>query len=205
MDAKMKALDNKVADVAANVDWPQWEMDAPTYKHPQADFEIDASPGAREFHRTNHGNRDGTSKHAIRPEGGSSETNKRSAGMTTAEAQVINLADARSSQEAKVFSGRLRGKHWRKGFGLDELDREPGIVVVKIPSDVFSVNMSFFLGLFGESVRALRKEGFEGKYQFECDSVLLPSIRQGIERALKESSALPNSAATGAPDESVSA
>lgn len=61
MDAKMKALDNKVAEVAANLDWPQWEMDKPTYKHPQVDFEIDASPGAREFHRVNHGNRDGTS------------------------------------------------------------------------------------------------------------------------------------------------
>lgn len=113
--------------------------------------------------------------------------------MTTAEAHLIDLGQARSSQEAKVYSGRARGKHWRRVFELDQLDREPGTVVVKIPTDVFSVNMSFFLGLFGESVRTLRKEGFEAKYQFECDPVLLPSIRQGIERALKESSALPNS------------
>jgi hypothetical protein len=115
--------------------------------------------------------------------------------MITAEGEVIDLGEARSSQEAKVFSGRQRGKHWRRVFGLDHLDRQPGTIVVKIPRDVFSVNMSFFLGLFGESVRGLTREGFEAKYQFDCDPVLLPSIRQGVERALKESSALRSSVA----------
>jgi hypothetical protein len=103
---------------------------------------------------------------------------------------VIDLNEARSSAEAKVFSGRMRGRHWRKQFRLDRLDRETGSVVVKIPADVFSVNMSFFLGLFGESVRTLGVEAFFSKYEFECDPVLIPSIRQGAERALKESSAL---------------
>ena len=108
--------------------------------------------------------------------------------------KIIDLNEARSSQEAKVFSGRQRGKHWRREFDLDRLDIENKNVVVKIPADVFSVNMSFFLGLFGESVRTLGIQGFWVKYTFECDPVLMPSIRQGVDRALKESSALAMSA-----------
>lgn len=108
---------------------------------------------------------------------------------------IIDLNDARSSAEAKVFSGRQRGGHWRRKFQLDRLDKEGGEVVVKIPKDVFSVNMSFFLGLFGESVRALgSEENFFAVYKFECDPVLIPSIQQGVERALKESSAVALSA-----------
>jgi hypothetical protein len=102
--------------------------------------------------------------------------------------RAIDLEDARTSKQAKVFSGRERGKYWRKHFGIDELDSSDEEVLVKIPRDVFSINLSFFLSLFGESVRRLGKEEFQKKYKFQCDPLLKPLIDQGIEQATKTSS-----------------
>ena len=103
----------------------------------------------------------------------------------------INLDEARTSKGAKVFSGRERGKYWRKHFKLDELDHNDSLVEVSIPEDILSINLSFFLSLFGESVRYLGAEEFRQKYHFVCDPSLLPMIDQGIEQALKTSSVLP--------------
>ena len=66
MDAKMKVMDTAVAAVADSLRWTwnpeRWQMASPTYKHPQADYDVETSPGAREFHLTDErGNRDGTS------------------------------------------------------------------------------------------------------------------------------------------------
>lgn len=72
--------------------------------------------------------------------------------------KVIDLEEARTSRQAKVFSGRERGRYWRQQFGLDQLDLSNEEILVRIPQDVFSINLSFFLSLFGESVRRLGKE-----------------------------------------------
>lgn len=102
----------------------------------------------------------------------------------------IDLGSARTSTAAKVFSGRERGKYWRQKFALDQLDREDTQVIVSIPEDILSINLSFFLSLFGESVRSLGKEEFAHKYQFKCNTSLMPLIEQGIEQAVKKSSVL---------------
>ncbi len=104
--------------------------------------------------------------------------------------KVIDLEEARTSKQAKVISGRERGKYWRRQFGIDRLDFSDEPVQVRIPQDVFSINLSFFLSLFGESVRRLGKEEFQKKYEFRCDPLLRPLIDQGIEQATKTSSIL---------------
>lgn len=104
---------------------------------------------------------------------------------------TIDLAQVRTSPESRVFSGRERGLSARQKFNLDRLDRGPGTAAVVIPSNTYSMNMSFFLGMFGDSVRSLGREGFNRKYRFESDPVHLQSIVEGINRALKESSVLP--------------
>ncbi len=106
---------------------------------------------------------------------------------------VINLGDARTSSAAIVFAGRERGKFWRQKFQLNELDRAPHPIEVVIPEDIISLNISFFLNLFGDSVRALGREGFIDHYRFKSDPILEPLISQGIDQALKRSSALPES------------
>lgn len=106
---------------------------------------------------------------------------------------TIDLNEARTSPAAKVFAGRERGKYWRQRFKLDDLDKSNEPVEVVIPEDVISLNISFFLSLFGESVRTLGREGFIAHYRFHAEDVLQPLIQQGIEQALKRSSALPGS------------
>jgi hypothetical protein len=100
----------------------------------------------------------------------------------------LDLGKALTSRESRVLSGRDRGIECRQRFNVAALDGAPGIVIVSIPRDIYSVNTSFFLGLFGESVRSLGKEAFIAKYKFECDDVHRETIAGGIERALKESS-----------------
>jgi hypothetical protein len=107
--------------------------------------------------------------------------------------RVIDLGVARTSPAAKVFAGRQRGKYWRDQFKLDELDNVAEAVKVVIPEDIISLNISFFLNLFGDSIRRLGKEKFVAHYKFESDPVLQPLIDQGVEQALKRSSALPES------------
>lgn len=102
----------------------------------------------------------------------------------------IDLGEARTSKEAKVYSGRERGKYWRQHFELDRLDHDDSSVEVVIPEDILSINLSFFLSLFGESVRYLGSADFRAKYHFVCDPSLLPLIDQGIEQSLKRSSVL---------------
>lgn len=98
----------------------------------------------------------------------------------------IDLNDARTSFESRVLSGRERGIECREIFKVKALDRTPDRIVVSIPRDIYSMNTSFFLGLFGESVRALGKQGFTTKYEFDCDKIHNETILDGVERALKE-------------------
>jgi hypothetical protein len=106
---------------------------------------------------------------------------------------TIDLAQVRTSPESRVFSGRERGLAARQKFNLARADREPETITVLIPRDTYSMNMSFFLGMFGDSVRSLGREGFNRKYRFDSDPVHLQSIIEGVNRALKESSVLPSS------------
>lgn len=105
--------------------------------------------------------------------------------------KTVDLNKARTSQSAKVFAGRDRGRYWRKVFGLDELDKGAEEVVVVVPSDVLAINISFFLSMFGQSVRNLGKEEFRSHYKFEVNPDLKPLIDLGIDQAVKTSSALP--------------
>ena len=108
-----------------------------------------------------------------------------------AQPNTIDLAQVRTSPESRVFSGRERGLAARQKFNLARLDRDADPVMILIPRDTYSMNMSFFLGMFGDSVRCLGREGFSRKYRFDSDPVHIQSIEEGVNRALKESSVLP--------------
>lgn len=108
---------------------------------------------------------------------------------------VINLDTVRTSPESRVFSGRPRGEWCREHFKLDAADTAGAAVRIIIPKGTYSVNMSFFLGLLGRSVRHYgNKEGFYKHYKFECEEFHWESIHAGVEQALKESNVLKISA-----------
>ena len=76
-------------------------------------------------------------------------------------------------------------------MALARHDRAGDAVTLVIPKDTYSVNMSFFLGLFANSIRQLGKQEFYKRYQFEGDAIHLDEIPDYVDQALKESFALP--------------
>jgi hypothetical protein len=65
-----------------------------------------------------------------------------------------------------VLAGRERAEMIRASLELDKLDREGGVARVLVPDSIISVNSSFFLGLFGNSVRTLGESEFRRRYVF---------------------------------------
>lgn len=101
----------------------------------------------------------------------------------------INLNKYKDS-DSRVLSGREEGKKVREKLNLDLIDKNEEIIKVVFPDDIISLNSSFFLGLFGPSVRLLQELDFQKKYIFECPKFIEKSIADGIERALKTSNPL---------------
>ena len=85
----------------------------------------------------------------------------------------------------KVLAGRTNGENIRKKINLEKIESENEKIEIIIPNDVFSFNSSYFLGMFGESVKKLGKEKFEEKYQFNTNNESIKmNIKDGIDEAL---------------------
>lgn len=99
----------------------------------------------------------------------------------------INLHQYRTGT-SKIFSGRDKGIDVRKEKNLDEMDKNDEQVVVSIPKDTWTINSSFFGGLFEKSVIDLGKEKFLEKYTFVFDdgSVLSSELRQNIDEGIHD-------------------
>jgi len=82
-----------------------------------------------------------------------------------------------------VFAGRGRGASARKAANLDELDKSSELVEVRVPPETFALNSSFFLAMFGDSIRTLKAEGFRQKYRFTGKDIT-ETVESGIKDAL---------------------
>ncbi len=87
------------------------------------------------------------------------------------ETHVLDLARYRGSVENRVLAGREEGKQVRKVAKVEQLDQLLSIVEVKIPQDLFSLTSSYFLGLFGDSIRELGEARFREHYRFTGKSI----------------------------------
>ena len=85
-----------------------------------------------------------------------------------------------SGKKYKVLSGVDLGKRAREEFNLDLLDEQKNGVVFCVPEDVFSVNSSFFSGMFQASLKELGEKEFRERYKFECDDIIMMNIENGI-------------------------
>lgn len=87
-----------------------------------------------------------------------------------------------------TYIGRPNGEAARKKLKLDSLDNDSSqSFIVDIPKETFNINSSFFLGLFGKSIRNLgSKKSFLEKYKFETHGREYSVIDKSIERALRE-------------------
>ena len=86
-----------------------------------------------------------------------------------------------------VHSGRAKGELARSEFDLDAMDEAQIEILVRIPSSTYSVTTSFFLGLFGDSVRrAGSRDAFLRRYHFDSPEVFRATFDTCIARALRE-------------------
>ena len=86
----------------------------------------------------------------------------------------INLGKYRG-QKSTLFTGRHHGKMAREALQLDKLDKSKDNVVFVIPEGTTSLNPSFFLGLFYDSISNLKGvDNFERKYSFKFED---PNIK----------------------------
>lgn len=84
-----------------------------------------------------------------------------------------------------VYVGRANGMRARKRIGADNLDQLNDVVVVRIPDSTYSVNSSFFLGLFGPSLERFgTREEFMRHYKIEAPSHIAASLVTVIDRTL---------------------
>jgi hypothetical protein len=90
-----------------------------------------------------------------------------------------------------VFVGRDNGLEARKRFKIFRYDGEPEQVTVRIPQDTYSVNSSFFLGLFGMSLKHFgSKERFLEHYKFDAPNHVMTTLESVLDTAFKSRGAL---------------
>lgn len=78
-------------------------------------------------------------------------------------------------------------------MALDAHDAAGDHITVLIPGDIFSINMSFFLAVFGASVQHYKTaEAFYAHYSFDGPPVHMKAISAYVQEALQSSIALPN-------------
>ena len=85
-----------------------------------------------------------------------------------------------------MYSGRPRGVAVRQAARLDAIDDLNSKVLVKVPRGTWSLNASFFHGLFGPSIaRYPSRESFLEKYEFDCSPQITEDVEVGINDALR--------------------
>lgn len=94
----------------------------------------------------------------------------------------INLNTFRTAG-AGIFAGRSRGVAVRQKVGEETIDRAEKLELL-VPDDVFSINSSFILGLFGKTIRLHKKEGFLKRFSIntpDFDDSINDAIREALE------------------------
>ncbi len=85
-----------------------------------------------------------------------------------------------------TYIGRPNGEAARTALKLEELEQNVKVsFLIDIPEGTYNINSSYFLGLFGKSVRAAGSaENFLSRFKFETHGKEYRAISRGIERAL---------------------
>ena len=85
-----------------------------------------------------------------------------------------------------VFVGRDNGIEARKRFKIEKYDTEASQVIIKIDPNTYSVNSSFFLGLFGTSLKYFgSKESFLEHYRFDAPDHVMKTLYSVLETSFK--------------------
>ena len=94
---------------------------------------------------------------------------------------TIDLDQCTDGGRVHNLAGKDWGQRVRNQLNIDDMDLNDEIVNVKIPSHVYAVSPSFFLGLFSRSLDTLGgREGFLRKYNFSVSEAVREQVLDGI-------------------------
>lgn len=92
----------------------------------------------------------------------------------------IDLAD-HLPEGSRVLARYEFGRQVRRILQLDRIDRAMGVTVnIRVPEKLYSLNVSFFRGLFEDSLKYLGEQNFRKKYIFNCTPEIVQNIEDGI-------------------------
>lgn len=94
--------------------------------------------------------------------------------------------------KSKVFTGRDRGEMVRKASKIDEYEETYDKIIIEIPSDIYSINPSFFEELFFNVVSKLKKEAFLAKFTLKANGEydFQNELMEAIDRILNDTTAI---------------
>ena len=78
--------------------------------------------------------------------------------------KIVDLSPYKKDEE-RIFTNRDNGVRARKELRLEELEKEEGCIEVLLPNELWSINPSFFGGIFESSIKEF-KDTFWEKYVF---------------------------------------
>lgn len=99
--------------------------------------------------------------------------------------RTIKLTVEHRGNNSTTFTGRPQGKSVRAVLNLSQEDKKEEKVIIEIPQGTTSFNPSFYLGLFYDSILALKGvDNFKKKYQItfaDKDQELVALLKDDIE------------------------
>lgn len=90
-----------------------------------------------------------------------------------------------SKKNIEILSGFAEGKKMRSRLKLDQADAKGALVEVVIPERIMALTPSYFMGLFGPSIRRTCVEDFRIRYHFTCSDLIRRNIEDGIQAVLE--------------------
>lgn len=84
-----------------------------------------------------------------------------------------------------VFTGRQRAQEVRSKLKLDNVTSADQVDVV-IPEGVYAITSSYFLGLFGPSIRDLGLETFQKVFRFQAPDFISEKVNDWCLRAFRD-------------------
>jgi hypothetical protein len=114
------------------------------------------------------------------------------AGVDQLSEYTMQLKDFINEAETALV-GRENGRNLRvtlrnRKIILENLETANDKIKVVIPPHIVSMNRSFFLGAFADRARALGKQGFINKYNFDTSEHIGNKIKDHIDYAIKNAS-----------------
>lgn len=88
----------------------------------------------------------------------------------------------------RSLNGQERGVAAREFFQVDQLDRAPEPVIVRVPNNLDSISPSFLRGMFALSIGALGTAGFMSHYVFDAPVEILEQVDRAVKGTISDQS-----------------